>query len=110
MTQIMTIFRSSGKGNAMKPSESIKPISYLKAHASELIRDVADNGKTLVITQNGEAKVIVQDVKVYEQTQESLALLKILAQSSKSRKDRKFKPVDQAFSDVRKRIKEQDGK
>ncbi len=110
MTQIMTIFRSIGKEDIMKPSESIKPISYLKAHASELIRYVADNGKTLVITQNGEAKVIVQDVKVYEQTQESLALLKILAQSSKSLKDGKVKPADRAFADVRKRIGDQEKK
>lgn len=94
----------------MKPSKSIKPISYLKAHASELIRDVSDNQKTLVITQNGEAKAILQDVKVYEQTQESLALLKMLAQSNKSLKDGKVKPAKQAFSDIRKRIKEQDGK
>lgn len=94
----------------MKPSESITPISYLKAHASELIRYVADNQKTLIITQNGKAKAILQDVKVYEQTQESLTLLKILAQSSKSFKDGKVKPANQAFSDLRKRIKERDKK
>ncbi len=90
----------------MKPSESIKPISYLKAHASEIIRDVSANQKTLVITQNGVAKVILQDVRVYEQTQESLALLKILAQSSKSLKAGQFKSTKRAFSDLRKRIKE----
>ncbi|MFQ5675207.1 MAG: type II toxin-antitoxin system Phd/YefM family antitoxin [bacterium] len=91
----------------MKPSKSIKPISYLKAHASELIRDVSANQKTLVITQNGEAKVILQDIRVYEQTQDSLALLKILAQSSKSLKAGQFKPAKRAFSDLRKRITEQ---
>ncbi len=90
----------------MKPSESIKPISYLKAHAAELIRDVSSNQKTLVITQNGEAKVILQDVKIYEQTQESLALLKMLAQSTKSLKAEKHKPVKQAFTDLRTRIEE----
>jgi len=90
----------------MKPSESIKPISYLKAHASELIRDVSANQKTLVITQNGVAKVILQDVRVYEQTQESLALLKILAQSSKSLKAGQVKSTKRAFPDLRKRIKE----
>lgn len=89
----------------MKPSESIKPISYLKAHAAELIRDVSTNQKTLVITQNGEAKVILQDVKIYEQTQESLSLLKMLALSSKSFKAGKHKPAKQAFADLRKRIK-----
>lgn len=94
----------------MKPSESIKPISYLKAHASELIRDVANNQKTLVITQNGEAKVVLQDIKVYEQTQESLYLLKILAQSSKSLRDGRVKPAKRVFSELRKRLKAPDGK
>lgn len=43
----------------MKPSEHIKPISYLKAHTSELINDISKNKSTVVITQNGEAKVVV---------------------------------------------------
>ncbi len=90
----------------MKYSESIKPISYLKAHASEIIRDVANNQKTLVITQNGEAKVILQDIKVYEKTQETLALLKILSLSSKNIGKGKAKPVRETFEDVRKAIGE----
>lgn len=90
----------------MKPSESIKPISYLKAHASEIIRDISYNQKTIVITQNGEAKAVLQDVRVFEQTQESLALLKILAMSKKSMKNGKFKPIEESFSEIRNRIKE----
>lgn len=69
------------------PSEDIKPISYFKAHASEVIKDVSDNRKTLIITQNGEAKVIVQDIRSFEQSQESLALLKILELSANNLKE-----------------------
>lgn len=90
----------------MKFSESVKPISYLKAHASEVIRDVTENQKTLLITHNGEAKVVLQDVKLYEQTQEAIALLKILAMNSKDIKKGKSKTIDKTFKDVRKRIKE----
>lgn len=90
----------------MKYSKSIKPISYLKAHASELIREVSEEHKTLIITQNGEAKVIVQDLETYEQTQESLALLKILAQSAKSKKEGKFCPQKQAFESIRDKVKD----
>ncbi len=90
----------------MKLSETIKPISYLKAHASEVIRDVTNNEKTMIITQNGEAKVILQDIKLYEKTQESLALLKILALGNKSRQAGHLKPIDQAFQSIRKRIQE----
>ncbi|MRR14965.1 MAG: type II toxin-antitoxin system Phd/YefM family antitoxin [Deltaproteobacteria bacterium] len=92
----------------MKPSEDIKPISYFKARASEIIKDVSDNQKTMIITQNGEAKVIVQDIRVFEQTQESLALLKILAISSQHQKQGRTKPLKKVFEDVKKRIR--DGK
>lgn len=88
----------------MKFSEDIKPISYLKTHASEVIRDVAENQKTLIITHNGEAKVILQDVKVYEKTQEGIALLKILALSGKEIKKGQYKPLEKSFADVKKRI------
>ncbi len=57
----------------------IKPISYLKAHSADLIRELGDGAPPLVITQNGEAKAVLQDVGSYEATQEALALLKLLA-------------------------------
>ena len=63
----------------MKLSSQIKPISYLKAHAAEIVRSLWEQGEPLVITQNGEAKVVMQDIESYEQTQETMALLKILA-------------------------------
>ena len=88
----------------MKYSESIKPISYLKTHASEVIRDVSNNQKTLVITHNGEAKVVLQDVKVYEKTQESIALLKMLALSGKEIKLGKYKPLQTSLKNVQKKI------
>jgi prevent-host-death family protein len=90
----------------MKLSESVKPISYLKAHASELIREVAEDHKTLVITHNGEAKAIVQDLESYEQMNDTLALLKMLAQSSKSKQEGKYKSAKQAFRDIRSQAKE----
>jgi prevent-host-death family protein len=63
----------------MKLSSQIKPISYLKAHAAEVVRTLSERGDPLVITQNGEAKVVIQGIDSYEETQETLALLKILA-------------------------------
>lgn len=88
----------------MKPSEHIKPISYLKAHTSELINDISKNKSTVVITQNGEAKVVVQDIKEYEELQDSVALLKILALSTKSIEEGRTKTAKIAFSDIRRRI------
>ncbi len=90
----------------MKLSASVKPISYLKSHTAEALRDVSDNQRTMVITQHGEAKAVLQDIVSYEQTQESLALLKMLAQSSKSIQEGRSKPVKKAFADIRKHVKE----
>ena len=94
----------------MLPSKAIKSISYLKAHASELVRNISDNQKTMIITQNGEAKVVVQDIKVYEQTQESLAFLKLLALNNKNLKEGNVKPLKQAFADIRKKVEESNEK
>lgn len=88
----------------MKFSESVKPISYLKTHASEVVRDVSENQKTLIITHNGEAKVVLQGVKVYEKMQESVALLKILALSGKELKTGNYNPLQKSLKNIQKRI------
>ena len=88
----------------MKLSESIKPISYLKAHASELVREISDGHKTLIITQNGEAKVVIQDLESYEKMKESLTLLKMLAQSGSSKGKGRYKTAKKAFKDINSRI------
>lgn len=63
----------------MRYSSRVKPISYLKANAAEVLARLADQREPMVITQNGEARAILQDVASFEETQETLALLKILA-------------------------------
>ncbi|MBB6481156.1 type II toxin-antitoxin system Phd/YefM family antitoxin [Spirochaeta isovalerica] len=88
----------------MKLSNGVKPISYFKAHASEVINDVVENQNTMVITQNGEAKVVLQDIRSYEQMQESLAMLKILALSTKSINEGNFRSANDTFSDLDSKI------
>ncbi len=63
----------------MKLSAQIKPISYVKAHAAEIVRTLAERPEPLIITQNGEATAVLQDIGSYEQMQETLAPLKIMA-------------------------------
>ncbi len=89
----------------MSLKDSIKPISYLKANAAEVVRDIAESGKTLYITQNGEAKVVVQSIVEYEKTQNTLAMLKILALSEEEIKKGKHRPAEEAFAALKKRIK-----
>ena len=63
----------------MKYSTQVKPLSYLKANAADVIRQLTEQREPMVITQNGEAKLVIQDVASYDEAQETLALLKILA-------------------------------
>ena len=88
----------------MKLSTAVKPISYLKAHASELIRDITTSRQALVVTHNGEAKVVVQDIRSYERMQETLALLKILTRSKQTIKRGQAKSLEKTFSNLDKRI------
>lgn len=87
----------------MKYSTRIKPISYVKANAAELIRELAANREPLIITQNGEAKAVMQDVATYEQDQETLALLKILALGRRQVEQGKTVPAAAAFRRLRER-------
>jgi len=65
----------------MQLSQDIKPISYLKAKTADVINSVNENQRAIIITQNGEAKAVVQDIKSYENLQNSLNLLKLIIQS-----------------------------
>jgi prevent-host-death family protein len=86
----------------MKYSTQIKPISYLKANAAEIVRRLTEKREPLVITQNGEAKIVIQDVASYEETQETMALLKILALGNRQIEEGKVVPA----ADVIKRLRE----
>lgn len=89
----------------MKLTGNVRSISYLKAHAAELLGHVSDSRGSLVITQNGEARAVLQDIDSYEQTQDSLALLKMLAMSSAHEEAGLTKPAGKAFKDVRARLR-----
>ena len=77
----------------MRYSSQVKPISYLKANAAEVPTQLADQRQPMVITQNGEAKAVLQDVATFEETQETLALLKILALGNQDVDAGKIKPA-----------------
>lgn len=77
----------------MRYSSQVKPISYLKANAAEVLAHITEQREPMVITQNGEAKAVLQDVVSFEETQETLALLKILALGNQDVATGKVKPV-----------------
>jgi prevent-host-death family protein len=82
-------------------STQIKPISYLKANAAEVLQELAEHRRPLVITQNGEAKAVLQDVVSYEATQATLALLKILALGNEQVAQGRIKPIAEVVRGLR---------
>ena len=82
-------------------STNIKPISYLKANAAEVLKILAEQREPFLITQNGEARAVMQDIASYESTQETLALLKILALGNREIEEGQVKPI----ADVARRIR-----
>ena len=77
----------------MQFSSQVKPISQLKAHAAEILLDLAQRREPLVITQNGEAKAVLMDVVSYEEVQSTLALLKLLALGNREIEEGRVRPV-----------------
>lgn len=87
----------------MRYSTRVKPISYLKANAAEVLEHLAEQREPLVITQNGEAKAVLQDVVSFEETQETLSLLKILALGNQEIAAGKVKPAVDVIARLRAR-------
>lgn len=89
----------------MKLSDRVKPISYLKAHAPEVIRGLVEGQEPVVITLHGEAKAVLQDIARYEETQETMALLKALALTNAQVEAGGTRPVEESFARIRERVK-----
>lgn len=87
----------------MKLSAQIKPLSYLKSHAAEIVRTLGSRREPLIITRKGEAKLVVQDIVSYEQMQETVALLKILALGNAQVEANQVQPATEVIERLRQR-------
>lgn len=88
----------------MQLHSDIKPISWLKNNAKQLIETVDETGNPIVITQNGEAKAVVMNVRAYDQMQQSLAMLRILADSFADVEAGRVRDSDEVFAEAQKII------
>jgi prevent-host-death family protein len=87
----------------MRFSTQIKPISYVKAHAAELLDRITEEREPIIITQNGEARAVLVDVHSYEESQETLALLKILVVADKEIEAGETYPLSEVIEQIRRR-------
>lgn len=84
----------------MKFSTQIKPMSYLNDHAAEIIKDISESRQPLLITQDGEAKLVIMDIKSYEEQEQTVALLRMLALGNKEIEQGKFRDAEDVFAEL----------
>ncbi|MDR3774134.1 MAG: type II toxin-antitoxin system Phd/YefM family antitoxin [Terracidiphilus sp.] len=93
----------------MRYSTQIKPISYVKAHAAELLDQITEDRQPIIITQNGEARAVLVDVRSYEKSQETMALLQILAIGKKQVEAGQSYPLSEVIGKIRGRQSAKNG-
>ena len=88
----------------MKLSQDLKPVSYFKNNMAEVIRRLNESRGTMIITQNGEAKAALLDIRAYEELQETLAMLEMIAQGNKNVAEGRYRPVENVLKEFDERI------
>ena len=84
----------------MKLSERVRPISWLKSHAAEIVRDFEEDRSPLIVTQNGEAKIVVMDIRTYEEQIETMAFLKLINMGKKDISEGKYQGAEDFFVEM----------
>ncbi len=92
----------------MNFAEDIKPISYIKTNAAEMLKRVNDTHNPIIITQNGEAKAVLLDTETYQDMRNSLGILKILSESEKDIQKGLVHKNEDVFSQLESKIFSQD--
>jgi prevent-host-death family protein len=93
-------------GDEMNISKDIKPITYLKSRAADLLKQINETHRPVVITQNGEPKAILQDPESYENMRNAISILKLISQGEKDIKDGRSKSQEEVFKDIENILKE----
>ena len=84
----------------MKISTDIRPVTYLKSRAKDLLKQVNETHRPIIITQNGEPKAVLQDPESYENMRNTIGILKLLSLGEEDIRSGNSKPQKQVFSDL----------
>ena len=90
----------------MNISKDIKPVTYLKSRAADLLKQVNQTHRPVVITQNGEPKAVLQDPESYENMRNAIGILKLISQGERDVKDGKSKSQEEVFASIENILKE----
>ena len=89
----------------MKLSQDLKSVRYLKNNMADVIRHINETHGTMILTQNGEARAALMDIKAYEDLQETLAMLEMLATGNKNIIEGRYRPAEQVLAEFESRMK-----
>ena len=90
----------------MNITNDIKSISYLKSRAADLLTQINETHRPVIITQNGEPRAILQDPESYENMRNAIGLLKLISQGETDVRNGRVKPQVEVFKDIEKLLKE----
>lgn len=93
----------------MNTSSDIKPISFLKSHAADILKQINETHRPMVITQNGEPKAVLQDPESYDNMRKAIGLLKLISQGEEDIKQGKTKTQKHVFKDIEKLLAKKEG-
>ena len=85
----------------MNLKENIRPISYIKTHAADMLKQINDTQNPIVITQNGEARGVLLDTQSYQEMVDAIGMLKLLTQGERSIEDGDVLSHEDAISSAR---------
>ncbi len=84
----------------MTYSTQVRPVSYLASHAADIVKDLAENREPMFITENGEAKVVVLDVRSYQEQEQTTTLLRILALGNREIENGEYRSAEAVFAEL----------
>ena len=90
----------------MNISKDIKPVTYLKAKAADLLKQINETRRPVIITQNGEPRAVLQDPKSYENMRNAMGILKLISQGEGDIRNGKVKAQEDVFKDIEISLKE----
>jgi len=93
----------------VKISADIKPVTYLKSRAKDLLKQVNETRRPVIITQNGEPKAVLQDPESYENMRNTIGILKLLSLGEEDIRAGNAKPQNEVFSDLEKLLADKNG-
>ena len=91
---------------SMNISRDIKPVTYLKSRTADLLKEINDTHRPVIITQNGEPKAVLQDPKSYENMRNAIGILKLISQGEEEIRAEKSKPQAEIFGNIENILKE----